>query len=151
MKKIIVTLSLLFLLGCDSDNTRIVTEVERETVYAEPEIVYVEPSTCIQQEFDSAFTGKIVYEDGTPYKRGSVKAQGTNWVSYAMTDDFGYYSVQVLGGERFIFSAYSPFGDYMFYQFKEPLVVQENEVSKAYECEYDIDVLTCYENSILRG
>lgn len=158
LKLIKYILPIFLLLGCGSSakNTKAIKEpiVETvvETVYIDRNITVVaEASMCTVVDYDSAFTGRIVYEDGTPYKRGVVKASGITWQSFAMTDDNGNYSVQVKGDDRFIFSAGSPFGDFIFYSYENPLLVPAGEVSEAYDCTYDIEIIMCIENNILRG
>ena len=89
-----------------------------------------EPEPCptldLQPTYDSNFSGRIVYEDGSPYKRGVVRALGDNWLSYALTDDKGAFTVSVKGKQPFQFSAYSPFGDKVFYHYKKKIMVPED-------------------------
>lgn len=129
--------------GCDKDKT---VYMDKEApVYTDRNItVFDESSQCTVQEFNSFFIGRIVYEDGLPYKRGAVKAVGTAWESYAVTDDNGTFRIGVQGDDRFFFSAYSPFGDYQFYSYEYPLIVAEFSESEGFVCEYGYDTVDCY-------
>ncbi len=102
---------------------------------------------CQAREFDSVMIGRVVYEDSSPYKRGSVKAQGDDWESVAVTGDDGGFELGVAGDSRFIFSAYSPFGDNVFYVYAEPLVIPKYSTSEAIICQFGIDIVTCYEDA----
>lgn len=146
---------LLFFAGCSGGEDSSDQIPSKEIVYIDREIIReVEvdkiPSTCLLQSYDSKFVGRIVYPDKSPYKRGSIKAEGDDWVSHAMTDDNGEFEIEVMGDSRFFFSAYSTYGDFKFYPYAVPLIVQQEDIGSAYECEYDVDVFTCYENNVVR-
>ena len=175
MEKIIYSILIaMFLIGCDDYRTIYIdrnnTIIEKDYINnfntfieTEYEIIYIdrnitetiivdgEVGICTQETFNSEFVGRIVYADGTPYKRGAIKAVGGTWMSQGITDDNGTFKIEVKGDDRFIFSAYSPYGDYIFYNYETPLIAQEYDSGKAYECIYDIDILTCYENNEQRG
>jgi len=156
-------LAVVFLIGCDNSSTEYIDRnvtvyvdrnitIERNiTVYEDREvIIYTEPLECSVIDFDATFKGRIVYEDKTPYKRGAVKAEGSGWVNFSVTDDNGSFEIGVKGDDRFIFSASSPFGDFKFYSYITPLLVQSYSDDGAYECNYDEDTLTCYDKELIK-
>ncbi len=135
----------------DRNITNTVYETIYETVY-ETVYVYDENETelqlCELVEYDSQFIGRIIYKDKTPYKRGAIKAVGSNWVSQAITDDNGYFKLSVKGDDRFQFSAFSPYGDYIFYHYITPIIVPQYSISEGVQCEYNIDIVTCIQNEV---
>ena len=90
------------------------------------------PTVDLKPTYDSNFSGRIVYEDKTPYKRGIVRALGDNWISYALTDDEGKFTVSVKGNSPFTFSAYSPWKpEYISYK-KKIKVPEDTNASRQY-------------------
>ena len=172
MKKLIL-LAFVFLVGCGSGSDtqhctdtveyidrnvtvteyvdRNVTVTETVTEYVDRNItIEIEPYECKVVIYDSKFKGRIIYEDKSPYKRGVVRVQGEGYEAFAFTDDLGNFEIGVKGDERFIFSAASPFGDFLFYAYAKPLLVQKYSEDGAYECEYNEDIFTCYEKELIK-
>ena len=167
--KFFIPFALVFLIGCGGSggsgatqyvDKEVIVYVDRNiTEYVDKEVIvyvdrniteYIEPLSCSSEVYDSKFSGRIIYEDKSPYKRGAIKAQGSGWVSYALTDDNGSFSFGVRGDSRFIFSAYSPYGDYIFYSFDGQLIVPRYSEDGAYECEYNEEILECYEKEEIK-
>ncbi len=135
--------------GCSDIGTeKIDTGFTNPVVEPDPNQV---PLVCVQEEFDSSVEIRIVYGDETksPYKRGAVKIVGDTWISQGITDDNGVVVLGVKGDSRFILSAYSPYGDYIFYAYDTPLIVPQFSTSVVMECEYDTEIVTCYDNNII--
>ncbi len=159
VKLLVLTLLLMFN-GCgnsaengiSNDEASEVTVVTTTQVEIEEEqITSDDILVCIEPEYDTKFKGRIVYDDGKPYKNGAIKVVGATWINMGMTDENGYFEIGVKGDERYFFSAYSPYGDFVYYPFDIPLIVPMYDTGYSYECQYGIEISECYENGILIG